>query len=163
MNSLGKYTAKLLIRCALPIMEKYARYTGVSALLDFGPIPLHSNRFPSLPFLATPKQKLSVREKFCAVSCFCTVFLSSEACSELIQSMRLHASCAIFLDIKEPERNLEYPAFFVSAPLRIAMGTRRHHNELEALFYKEGLRPHARHTLFAGILSLMALHFDSLP
>lgn len=143
-------------------MEKYARCAGSSALLDFGPIPLHSNRFSVLPFLATMEQKLPVSEKFCAVSCFCTAILSTDACSELVHSMRLHASRAMLLDFKEPERNLEYPAFFVSVPLRIAMGTCRHRGGLEAILVKKGLHPHARHTLFAGMLSLVVLQFDSL-
>ena len=144
-------------------MEEYARAAGSSLLLDFGPVPLPCRKLPVLSFPAAPETALPLREKHCAASCFCTGLLSSAACSAMLHDMRIHAPCALLLDFKEPERNLEYPAALVSAPLRAALGVRKHHGGLEALLYKEGLRPHARHTLLAGVLSLVVLYFDTLP
>ena len=163
MSGLSEGAAELLIRRALPLMEEYARAAGSSLLLDFGPVPLPRRDFPVLSFPVAQENTLPPREKLCAVSCFCTGLLSSAACSAMLHDMRIHAPCALLLDFKEPERNLEYPASLVSAPLRVALGSRRHHGGMEALLYEEGLRPLARRTLLAGVLCLVVLHFDARP
>ncbi|HJD96785.1 hypothetical protein [Mailhella massiliensis] len=161
--------ARALARRALPVMEERAALYGASAFLDFGPFPLPRRCLPVLP---GPEAKRGVspavrppREKLCAVSCFCLTLLAPEECGELIRRMALHAGRTLLLDFKEPERNLEYPAFFLLAPLRRALGGSgdAKHAGLEAFLYEEGLRPLSRRTLFGGSLRLVELSSGPLP
>ncbi len=144
-----------LAKRALPPIETRARAIGAHSLLDFGPVflPSEKNIFRSTIDLIQRAPK----ERVLAVSCFPLSLLSEDELNDLLSQACARADYTLFLDFKRPERNLEYPAVFLFAPLRVvaSQGSLKHGRDLEEFLYRERRRfsVRARDTLFGGGLS----------
>lgn len=146
----------LLVRYALPTIERIVCSIQPGSMLDLGPVFLpQSHRLPP-PFPV--KKNREPRSEQVAVSCFSLSRFSEKKLAELFQHIWENSSHAVFLDFKQPERNIEIPIAFLLQPLKKFLSKNgipfKNSGGMEGILYREQSRFSimSRHTLLAGAL-----------
>ena len=146
-----------LARRALPLMEELAVLADIQVILDFGPIPFPADsKFPICNLSQNNRLKKIPRKKIMAACCFSLPLFYEDTKQKIFSQLCSCAGYTLFLDVKFPERNLEWPAFLLMTPLRyhLLKNYKKRMEGLEGILYKERSRFNilARRTALGGAI-----------